>query len=69
MTSTLRLFSLVSTAVLAATIVACADGDPLGPIGNGIDPGDATITTDITTNRTFFAESTYTILGLHQGRE
>jgi hypothetical protein len=63
MPSNLRRLSLVSTAALAATIVACADGDPLGPIGGGIEPGDATITTDITANRTFYAESTYTLSG------
>jgi hypothetical protein len=63
MISTLRLSSLVTTALLAATIVGCADGDPLGPSGREIEPGDATITEDITANRTFYAESTYTISG------
>lgn len=63
MTHTLRGFSLLAPAILAAAIVACADGDPLGPIGGGIEPGDATINADITTSRTLYADTTYTISG------
>jgi hypothetical protein len=63
MTSSLRLYSLASAAILAAVIVACADGDPLGPIVGGIEPGDATITTDITASRTLYADTTYTLSG------
>src|SRR5687768_2962300 len=63
MTYTLRGLSLLGPAIVAAAIVGCADGDPLGPIGGGIEPGNATITTDITTNRTFYADTTYTLSG------
>src|SRR5687768_9614853 len=63
MTYTLRGLSLLGPAIVAAAIVGCADGDPLGPIGGGIEPGDATITTDITANRTFYADTTYTLSG------
>ena len=63
MNSSLRLYSLASMAILAAAIVACADGDPLGPIGGGIEPGDATINADITTSRTLYADTTYTLSG------
>jgi hypothetical protein len=63
MTSTLRVFSLACSAIVAAAIVACADGDPLGPDDDGIDPGDATISADITASRTFYTDTTYTISG------
>ena len=63
MTSSLRLYSLASMAILATAIIACADGDPLGPIGRGIEPGDATISADITTSRTLYADTTYTLSG------
>ena len=56
--------SLFAAALLLAAVVgACADGDPLGPDGGGIEPGDATITTDITANRTLYADTTYTLSG------
>lgn len=52
----------VGLAVLAAvTLAACSDDDPIGP-GNP-PPGSATLTTDITSNRTFYAETTYTLAG------
>jgi hypothetical protein len=54
---------VVALALLAGAIGACADGDPLGPGNGGIDPGDATITTDITASRTFYADTTYTLSG------
>lgn len=57
---TLSVFSLVASVLVLG---ACADGDPLGPGNDGIDPGDATITTDITANRTFYADTTYTLSG------
>jgi len=63
MTYTLCGLSLLGPAILAAAIIGCASDDPLGPIGGGIEPGDATITTDITTNRTFYADTTYTLSG------
>lgn len=63
MTYTLRGLSLLAPAIIAAAIFGCADGDPLGPIGGGIEPGDATITTDITTNRTLYTDTTYTLSG------
>src|SRR5687767_364746 len=63
MTYTLRGFSLLAPTILAAAIVACADGDPLGPIGGGIEPGDATINADITASRTLYADTTYTLSG------
>ena len=53
----------VSALLLAAVVGACADGDPLGPDGGGIEPGDATITADITANRTLYADTTYTLSG------
>ncbi len=63
MTKFLRVPSLFAAAMLAAVAAGCADGDPLGPDNGGIEPGDATITTDITANRTFFADTTYTLSG------
>jgi hypothetical protein len=53
-------FSFIASALVLG---ACADGDPLGPGNDGIDPGDATITTDITANRTLYADTTYTLSG------
>lgn len=63
MTKFLRVPSLLAVAFLAGLIGGCAAGDPLGPDNGGIKPGDATITTDITANRTFFADTAYTISG------
>ena len=64
MTKLLRIPSLFASALLLAAVVgACADGDPLGPDGGGIEPGDATISADITANRTLYADTTYTLSG------
>jgi hypothetical protein len=49
-------------ALLAATaLVGCNDDDPIGP--PVVQPGAATITSDITADRTFHAETTYTLAG------
>jgi hypothetical protein len=45
----------------SAALVGCDDDDPIGP--PVVPPGAATITTDITANRTFHAETTYTLAG------
>ena len=45
-----------------ALALACSEIDPLGP-DETIPPGSATITTDITSNRLFHAETTYTLSG------
>jgi hypothetical protein len=53
---------------LAATVAlaGCSDDDPVGP--PVVTPGAAMITTDITANRTFHAETTYTLAGfVHVG--
>ena len=50
---------LALAAVLA--LAGCSDDDPVGPVV--VPPGDATITADITANRTFHAETTYTLAG------
>lgn len=63
MSNFLRSQSLIAALLLALSAAACADGDPLGPEKDGIEPGDATVTTDITTNRTFYADTTYTLSG------
>lgn len=63
MSKYLRISSSLAVVLSALTIGACADGDPLGPGDDGIDPGDATITTDIVANRTFYADTTYTLSG------
>jgi hypothetical protein len=49
-------------ALAAVTLVACSDDDPIGPPVNP-PPGTATLSTDITSNRTFYAETTYTLAG------
>jgi hypothetical protein len=54
-----RLFIPVFAGALA---LACSEIDPLGP-EDTIPPGSATITTDITSNRLFHAETTYTLSG------
>jgi len=52
----------VGLALLAtAALVGCDDDDPTGP--PVVNPGEATITTDITANLTFSAETTYTLGG------
>src|SRR5687767_301654 len=57
MTRVSRSFLLASAAVLA---IGCGDDDG----GTGvIPPGEGTVNADITANRTFFAETTYTISG------
>ncbi len=49
--------------VIAGTFsLACSEIDPLGP-DDTPDPGAATITADITANRLFSAETTYTLSG------
>ena len=49
--------------VLAGALaLACSEIDPLGP-DETVPPGDATITTDITSDRLFHAETTYTLSG------
>jgi len=63
MTKFLPVPSLFAAALVAAVVGGCADGDPLGPDGGGIPPGDATITTDIIANRTLYADTTYTLSG------
>jgi hypothetical protein len=45
-----------------ALALACSEIDPLGP-DETVPPGAATITTDITSNRLFHAETTYTLSG------
>jgi hypothetical protein len=45
-----------------AVALGCSELDPLGP-DETIPPGDATITADITSNRIFHAETTYTLSG------
>ncbi|MGH7459491.1 MAG: hypothetical protein ACREMA_00500 [Longimicrobiales bacterium] len=47
--------------LLPIAIAACGD-DPVTPPGGG-QPGAATITADITSNRTLFADTTYTLSG------
>lgn len=49
-------------ALAAVTLVACSDDDPIGPPVVP-PPGAATVTTDITSNRTFHAETSYTLAG------
>jgi len=51
----------ISFAAIAA-LAACSELDPLGP-DDTVPPGSATITADITTDRLFRSESTYTISG------
>lgn len=60
-----RATSLFSLSLLAL-VAGCASDDPLGPDGGGtgvIPPGFATISSDITTSRTLFADTTYTLSG------
>lgn len=45
-----------------AFALACSEIDPLGP-DETVPPGSATITADITSNRLFHAETTYTLSG------
>ncbi|HEX2722240.1 MAG TPA: hypothetical protein VHM24_04935 [Gemmatimonadaceae bacterium] len=62
MTSRLRRFFLAVPLVAGFGVVACSETDPLGP-DTTIPPGSSTITADITSNRLFRAETTYTISG------
>lgn len=48
--------------IAGAASLACSEIDPLGP-DETPDPGAATITADITANRLFSAETTYTLSG------
>ncbi|HVF39325.1 MAG TPA: hypothetical protein VM939_05445, partial [Gemmatimonadaceae bacterium] len=57
-----QLISRLLNGIAIATIAACSEIDPLGP-DTIVPPGSATITTDITSNRLFKAETTYTISG------
>jgi hypothetical protein len=45
----------------SAALVGCDDDDPIGP--PVVNPGEATITADITADRAFAAETTYTLTG------
>lgn len=58
----IRLTSRLSILAAAAVTFACSELDPLGP-DTTVPTGAATITADITTDRLFRAESTYTISG------
>ncbi|HET8623966.1 MAG TPA: hypothetical protein VFM14_10420, partial [Gemmatimonadales bacterium] len=52
--------STLFAAVALAAIAGCSNDDG----GNNvIPPGEGTVNADITANRTFFAETTYTISG------
>ena len=55
-----RKFAVVAT-LAALTLSACSDDGPGGPVV--IPPGAATISGDITTNRTLVKDTTYTISG------
>jgi hypothetical protein len=61
MTTLLRA-SRVFLPALAILALGCSELDPLGP-DDTVPPGDATITADITANRLFQAETTYTLSG------
>jgi len=50
----------LALALASSALLACSD-DPNGPVV--IPPGSADITQDITTNRTLYAETTYTLKG------
>jgi hypothetical protein len=50
------------TIIAGAVALGCSEIDPLGP-DETIPPGDAVITADITSNRIFHAETTYTLSG------
>ncbi len=55
-------FRAIVSLIGVSVAIGCSEADPLGP-DTTVPPGDATITTDITTNRLFRAESTYTLSG------
>ncbi len=55
-------FRAIVSLIGVSAVIGCSEADPLGP-DTTVPPGDATITTDITTNRLFRAESTYTLSG------
>lgn len=61
MTDNNRIFPVVP-GILALAFAACSGIDPLGP-DTTVPPGLATITADITANRLFRAETTYTLSG------
>jgi hypothetical protein len=57
---------VLGAAVLATvTLAACNDDDTNGPTGP-VQPGAAVISTNITANRTLFADTTYTLQGFIQ---
>ena len=55
--------NLAVVAAAAISLVGCSESDPLGPIDPVTPPGTSTITADITANRLFSAETTYTLSG------
>lgn len=59
----LRASQFACLAALVAAFAACSEQDPLGPPDPTIPAGSSTITADITANRLFRAETTYTISG------
>jgi len=62
MTNHPRTSSPFVLALSIAALAACSEVDPLGP-DTTVPPGAANITTDITTDRLFHAETTYTLSG------
>lgn len=54
--------NLAVVTAAAISLAACSE-DPLGPIDPVTPPGTSTITADITANRLFSAETTYTLSG------
>ncbi|MEJ7760721.1 MAG: hypothetical protein WKF55_14140 [Gemmatimonadaceae bacterium] len=63
MMNRLRASQFAGLAALVAAFVACSEQDPLGPPDPAIPAGSSTITADITANRLFRAETTYTLSG------
>ena len=55
--------NLAVVTAAAISLVGCSESDPLGPIDPVTPPGTSTITADITANRLFSAETTYTLSG------
>ena len=59
----LRTSKFALLAIASAAFAACSESDPLGPTDPVVPTGSSTITADITANRLFRAETTYTISG------